>query len=165
MWWRMLTRLIVMIISQGRHMSNHYIVHLNLMCYMSIISQNLKKLKLFKLISFANLTNFEASLEKLRGMSDYADTIVSTTWKTMLLWTKHRLTISEQLLMHNRTVIWGIETWGAHPWDMKNLSLAFGLSLEDNVLRTSPQCSGTVLINSHGKLVFQVTKKIVTRKR
>lgn len=154
MWWRMLTRLIVMIISQCRHMSNHYIVHLKLMCYMSIISQKLKKLKLFKLISFENLTIFEASLEKLRGMSNYANKIVSATWRTVLPWTKHRLTISEQLLMHNCTVIWGIETWGAHPWDMKNLSLGFGLSLEDNVLRTSCQRSGTVLINSRGKLVF-----------
>ena len=75
-----LTSLIVVVISQYICLPNHHPLHPELsQCDMSIISQNLKKLKLFKLISFANLTNFEASLEKLRGMSDYADTIVSTT--------------------------------------------------------------------------------------
>ena len=47
-WWRMWTTFIVAVISQYKHMSNHYVVYLKLIqCYMSIIYQLGKKSKVF----------------------------------------------------------------------------------------------------------------------
>ena len=42
-WWWILTRLIVAIISQYTPKSNHYVCHLKLICYMSIILQSKNK--------------------------------------------------------------------------------------------------------------------------